>query len=416
MVHFQELFNFSIFHLNFSDSGGPATVARSLVKEQKLLGLDTSFNFIQEDKLNLKSYSNFDVLIKTMVDNFIIKKKSTTSFFSLTRANIDKNTTFSTSNFNKSILHLHWTPGVMSISKVLNLSNRFDKIIWTLHDMWPITGGCHHSNNCTNFYTDCSNCPITLPLFHKSVQKSFAEKTQLGNLKNLYIVSPSNWLFKEAHQSGIFKNFKNIIHINNPVEVEAKSSKIYQNKLSRHENLLFFSNQDPLNIGFISRDLNDPNKGFHRFIDNINSLSDEIKSKINLIIVGNGNISLTTSKFNKFIKIPASRNSIDLQKHFEKIDILIVSSFKENQSILVLEAQASGIPVIGWEDSRIDELINHGFNGFIINKANFNEVIDNLILGKVRMNKLIINSRNYVESAHQSSVINDKYLNVYLRK
>ena len=32
-------------------------------------------------------------------------------------------------------------------------------VVWTLHDTWPFTGGCHHSVDCEKFHSDCGGCP-----------------------------------------------------------------------------------------------------------------------------------------------------------------------------------------------------------------------------------------------------------------
>lgn len=69
------------------------------------------------------------------------------------------------------VLHLHWLQqGFLSASgleKILNLEGK--KLLWSLHDLWPITGGCHvpyfvgtdgGTHFCTHYLHHCGNCPL----------------------------------------------------------------------------------------------------------------------------------------------------------------------------------------------------------------------------------------------------------------
>ncbi len=33
-------------------------------------------------------------------------------------------------------------------------------VVWTCHDQWPMTGGCHCSDNCTKWKSGCGNCHL----------------------------------------------------------------------------------------------------------------------------------------------------------------------------------------------------------------------------------------------------------------
>src|SRR5690606_41352063 len=47
------------------------------------------------------------------------------------------------------IIHLHWVNfGLLSIDSIGDLLKLGKPVVWTLHDMWPFTGGCHHSGDC----------------------------------------------------------------------------------------------------------------------------------------------------------------------------------------------------------------------------------------------------------------------------
>lgn len=33
-------------------------------------------------------------------------------------------------------------------------------IIWSLHDMWAFTGGCHYDEECKGYEKECGNCKV----------------------------------------------------------------------------------------------------------------------------------------------------------------------------------------------------------------------------------------------------------------
>jgi len=59
---------------------------------------------------------------------------------------------------NPDVVHLFWVSGGFFRIETLKKFNR--PIVWTLHDMWPFTGGCHYDDGCGKFQQSCGNCPI----------------------------------------------------------------------------------------------------------------------------------------------------------------------------------------------------------------------------------------------------------------
>ena len=67
-----------------------------------------------------------------------------------------------------------------------------------MHDMYPLTGGCHHAFQCTKYETECVDCETLQHCKWGDIaQKQFRQKlkhwTKYSNLK---VVTPSEWLGK----------------------------------------------------------------------------------------------------------------------------------------------------------------------------------------------------------------------------
>lgn len=56
------------------------------------------------------------------------------------------------------LVHLHWiNRGFLKLSQLKSIKV---PVLWSMHDMWPFTGGCHYNQECTNFLEGCGKCPI----------------------------------------------------------------------------------------------------------------------------------------------------------------------------------------------------------------------------------------------------------------
>jgi hypothetical protein len=158
--------------INTADAGGGASAAclrllKALVSQKADAQL-----LVQYKKTN-------DDQVKGLVTNFITRLKARANFlrerisFIIFQAK-DKSVRFAFSPADAGIsivnepwvkeadiLHLHWiNSGFLSINDLAELVKTGKPIVWTLHDMWTFTGGCHYSGTCDHFMRQCGNCPI----------------------------------------------------------------------------------------------------------------------------------------------------------------------------------------------------------------------------------------------------------------
>jgi glycosyltransferase involved in cell wall biosynthesis len=112
------------------------------------------------------------------------------------------------------IYHLHWTSGFVDLPEFFKMIKK--PVVWTLHDMFPFTGGCHYSGDCTKYVSGCRNCSqlgsteekdLSYQIWHRKWDaiKSFSNK--------LIIRADSYWLAKEAGRSRLFQGLDiDVIH------------------------------------------------------------------------------------------------------------------------------------------------------------------------------------------------------------
>jgi glycosyltransferase involved in cell wall biosynthesis len=237
------------------------------------------------------------------------------------------------------ILHLHWTPGMINIKKLAVALSRFPdlRVVWTLHDMFPITGGCHHALGCTSFEESCSDCPQIRPALRGKVQLSLSKKAAFMNeVSTISVVSPSSWLARSAMLSRVFRN-KNVLVIPNPLRAEFTET--FHTRKSARE-AIGFSLDDTV-VLFVAENLADPNKNIQSVVNDLpKNLSDG--TRIHLLFVGlNGHQIDSNGKLATWLGVLSAQELADL---LPAADLLIAPSTAENSPSVIWEAAASGVP------------------------------------------------------------------------
>lgn len=115
------------------------------------------------------------------------------------------------------MVHLHWIGGrTVDFSQLRHIRR---PLVYTLHDMFACTAGCHCTMDCSLFQDECrGNCPqLGAPrLFRNIPAWLFSRKRRaFGRIPSLTLVTPSLWLKREVERSCMFPGRK-IVQIYNP--------------------------------------------------------------------------------------------------------------------------------------------------------------------------------------------------------
>ena len=59
------------------------------------------------------------------------------------------------------IIYIHWTlQGFLNLHSFEKIIRTGKPVVFVMHDMWNITGGCHHSFTCEKYKSHCFNCQV----------------------------------------------------------------------------------------------------------------------------------------------------------------------------------------------------------------------------------------------------------------
>ncbi len=338
---------------------------------------------------------------------FLNNKFSKENLFDISIAN----TSFSVtehSEFKKAdIIHLHWiNQGMLSVNEIGKILASGKKIVWTMHDMWPFTGICHHAGTCSNFHTSCGNCfYLKNPSKNDLSHKIFNEKQAAYSKGQITFVACSEWLKNLAIKSPLTNKHK-VVSIPNPIDTEKYQPK---NKLLAKKE--FDLPTDRKIILFAAAKASDKRKGIDYLIEASRLLQDK---KVTFLIAGTNAEAITqqlTVPFKNVGYIAPDK----MPDVYNAADVFVTPSLQENLPNTIMEAMACGTPCVGFSIGGIPEMIAHKTTGYVAEYKNAQDLADGITwsLFEADEEMLSANAREKVLSEYTNEKIATHYLSVY---
>lgn len=308
---------------------------------------------------------------------------------------------------NADIIYIHWAlKGLLNFRSVKQIASLNKPVIIFLHDMWNITGGCHHSFTCEKYKTEgCNDCPMFPAVKRNDLSaKEFRKKMQLySKYNNLYFVSPSKWLYNCAKESLLTKS-KSVFYIPNLIDnIIFKPA----DKTVARQILNIDVTETIIAFGAVS--VNSPYKGWAYLQKALELLKqDDTIKNISVLIFGSGydkDIAASIPFKTKFMGFLQDEYSTALV--YNAADVFIVPSLADNLPTTVQESLSCGTPVVGFEVGGIPDMISHKKNGYLAKYKDSGDIAEGI--------KFCINNRikGYRLPDFEPSVIVQKHLELF---
>ena len=223
---------------------------------------------------------------------------------------------------NPDIVHLHWiSGGMMSVDDISKINA---PIVWSLHDMWAFTGGCHYNEHCNNYKKTCGNCKILVSnKKHDLSERVFKKKIKAySKIKNLVVVGLSRWISRCASKSTLFKN-REIVTLPNCLDVN-----LFKNLDKNMARGIFHipKNKKVILFGAMNS-LSDPRKGAEELFKAINIL--EVKNAV-FVVAGSSRPEQSLNLKYPVYFIPPLKDEVSMPLLYNVADAVVVPSIQEN--------------------------------------------------------------------------------------
>ena len=305
------------------------------------------------------------------------------------------------------IIHLHWIEQFVDLSLLFKQTRQ--PIVWTLHDMGAFTAICNYNYlGCSHYHNRCGKCPVLDSTNEVDLSRDiWQEKAYLfeRNMCRLYIVTCSNWLANCARNSGLLKN-ANIRVIPNCIDTNMFRPMGHKRNGNR------------LSVMLGAYDATDPNKGYERLSRIVEEFAKQSDFSLEVVVVGKNSDNISFSSNISVASYGFVERETDLVNIYNKVDLLLYGSYRDNLPNMIMEAMACGVPVVAFPVGGIPDMVKHKKTGYLAESEA--DYICGIQYCVENWQHLHLNARAMVEDCFSTEVVasiyNDLYREIYDKK
>lgn len=365
-----------ILHISAANSSAGAGIACVKLHEELLnKNIHSNILFLSKSPSDIENTIFYESnrlkkikrILLTFLDRSFLKyyPKRKTEIFSPGLFGIDISTMIEVQNAD--VIHLHWVNHAFIDIKDLPKLNK--PIVWTLHDCWVFTGGCHHFFSCENFKSDCGNCQVLRSNKHNDLSHYvFNRKSKYYPKLNIQYVAISSWMKEQAKLGSLLRN-ESIEVIPSGIDCSIYN---FRNNIGLREKLNLKIEDTIVLMG--AQHLNSPFKGVQLSIDALNQYD---KKKLKIMTFGGGEVILS-NPLHEVINYGFVSNPQEMADLYAIADVFLCTSVAEGFGMTVAEAQCCGTPAIAFEETGPSDIIRHKSTGYLAKFKNIDDVVNGL--------------------------------------
>ena len=258
------------------------------------------------------------------------------------------------------VVNLHWVGGGTLPIQTIGRLNR--PIVWTLHDSWPFTGGCHIPYDCNRYERKCGNCPQLRSGRERDLSRIiWGKKFRSWQQLPLTVVAPSTWMASAARASSLFANY--------PVEIipNGLNTEIFKPMERLAARRCLNLPAAPRIVLFSAMGgVNNWNKGADLLREGLRLLKEE-QTKEEILLLLAGADTPPVPDYFPFPFVNLGRVDDDDKKRwmYAAADVTAVPSRSESLGYAAMESMACNTPCVAFDVGGLPDLINHKINGYL---------------------------------------------------
>lgn len=312
------------------------------------------------------------------------------------------------------VVHLNWiNQGMMSLASVAQLLKAGKKVVWTLHDMWPLTGICHHAEDCRGWLASCGNCPKLLrPAAQDLSRQTFEKKMLTYGSARLKIVACSNWLADLARQAPLLQASE-VFSVPNAIDTQ-----FFSPGSKAEARAALGLPQDKRLILFVAYRVTDEKKGIQHLIEAANRLmatQPERKADWGVVLAGR-EAAIAAERFPCAVYPQAYISQAEqMRLLYRAADVLAMPTLMDNLPNTIAEGMACGLPCVGFRVGGLPQMVDDALNGYLVPLADAEALARRLfdVLTTSSYPQLSLNARRKAESNYGAARVAARYRAIY---
>ncbi len=258
--------------------------------------------------------------------------------------------------FAPDVVNFHWVNG--GIASIRSAGRLRTPVVWTLHDMWAFTGGCHYSGDCQQYREACASCPKIRPLLGAPRLSAwvYRRKQCHWGSRKIHAITPSHWMRQLALESSLLATAE-VTHIPNCVD-----TRVFNPAAREATRRTLGVGPDRYAILFCGAQQR--RKGADTIPEIVHYLRNcgDGQAREFLFLGGlppgfGGGRDVTL--------LPPTTDEATVAGYYAAADLYVLPSLEDNLPNTVSEALNCGCPVAAFPTGGIPEMIRNGVNGAI---------------------------------------------------
>lgn len=389
---------------SYSSKGGASRAAARLHEALRIIDVDCEFFSVYSSSPTF--YKRFLYYARVLYDRlpgfFYAKKKVMFSRGGISNNNLVKYI----NNSDADIVHFHWlNAGAISLSDIAKIEK---KIVWSLHDMWLFTGGCHYDQDCGAYVRQCGSCPILRSTKDNDLSRTVWQKKydQFYSLDNFLVVGLSRWMVNRAQSSSLFEN-KCVVNLPNPIDTRKFQP---LDKYDARRNLGLPNDKILVLFGAMSYQ-DDSRKGYKELVEALANLTEH---NIELVTFGTGENDDALCFPVTYLGDISDDEKLILA--YNAADMLVSPSIQENLSNVIMESLSCGTPVVCFDIGGNSDMVVHKKTGYLARPYQPIDLANGIdwLVNKNNLMKCSEMAREKVVDEFDYSVVGPKYVDLYV--
>ena len=230
--------------------------------------------------------------------------------------------------------------------------------VWTLRDMWALTGHCAHSLDCLKWETGCGDCPyltVYPPVAKDATARLWRDKRTIYEYSRLWVACPSQWLADKVARSILQPHPVTVIM--NGVDTTIFSP---QDKKSARRKLGL--PEDAVIMGASAQGgLNNPWKGGSFALEATLALHKMFPSV--LFVAAGGK---EDAAFDGIRCLSHLNTEEEMALYHSCLDFTLFTSMADTCPLTLIESLSCGTPVVGFATGGAPEIVRDGQDGLMV--------------------------------------------------
>ncbi len=305
------------------------------------------------------------------------------------------------------IVHLHWI--CRSMIKIEDIKRIEAPVVWSLHDMWAFTGGCHYTEECGAYMEGCGSCKVLGSNDTKDLSHSvfLRKKESYTHIKNMTIIGLSRWMHSCAKMSTLLKE-KRHVQLPNPID----TSYFKPFDVDHAKEKWGFSKEKKIVLFSAMSATSDRRKGFYELEEALKKIEDR---DLEFAVLGSDKIEKVQKDGVTMHYLGYIADDNDLRSLYNAVDLLVIPSLQENLSNAIMESLACATPVVGFDIGGNADMIEHQKSGYLVEPFDTTDLARGIewVANCEFYEDLCQYAREKVCQEFESSIVAQKYIALY---